>query len=197
MNSIRFAIVLALLALPVGGQITKQEAQTLARGARNAVDAQNARHEEQAGLTTGDKSKESKPAEPPKASEEPKPTEEKTASNTPAPEMVRERNRENQRDPFLSPIVRASATGPGCNVGKRCLAVTDIALLGVVRGPNGMIAVVTNAMKKTYFLRESDPLYNGTVLRITGDSMVLREIGTDNVGHPIEREVVKKIIGPA
>jgi hypothetical protein len=60
-----------------------------------------------------------------------------------------------------------------------------------------MIALVTNAMKKTYFLRENDPLYNGSVVRITGDAMVLRELGTDNVGHPTEKEVVKKIVGPA
>jgi hypothetical protein len=41
-----------------------------------------------------------------------------------------------------------------------------------VKSENGMIAVVTNALNKAYFLRENDPVFNGYVLKINVDSIV-------------------------
>ncbi len=102
-----------------------------------------------------------------------------------------------QRDPFVSPVVNQAMTGSGCSVGKRCLAIGDIALKGVVRSENGMIAVVVNALDKAYFLRENDPVFNGYVVRITGDSVVFKENVQDRLGKPFTREVTKKIITPA
>jgi hypothetical protein len=72
-----------------------------------------------------------------------------------------------RRDPFLSPVVNRSMGGSGCSTGKRCLAVDQIALTGIVKSEAGMIAVVINAMNKAYFLRENDPVFNGYVVRIT------------------------------
>jgi len=105
---------------------------------------------------------------------------------------------EGKRDPFISPVVsRSMAAGAGCTGGKRCLAIDQIALTGIVKSESGMIAVVMNAMNKVYFLRENDPVFNGYVVRITGDSIVFKETLLDKLGKPFEREVTKKIFTPA
>jgi Tfp pilus assembly protein PilP len=104
---------------------------------------------------------------------------------------------EGRRDPFISPVVNHINTGSGCSTGKRCLAVNQIALTGVVKSDTGMIAVVVNAMNKAYFLRENDPVFNGYVVRITGDSIIFKETFQDNLGKSLTRDVVKKITTPA
>jgi hypothetical protein len=102
-----------------------------------------------------------------------------------------------RRDPFLSPVVNHSVGGSGCSNGKRCLAVDQIALTGIVKSDAGMIAVVINAMNKAYFLRENDPVFNGYVVKITGDSIVFKETMQDKLGKSFTREVTKKITTPA
>jgi hypothetical protein len=102
-----------------------------------------------------------------------------------------------RRDPFLSPVVNHTVGGSGCSTGKRCLAVDQIALTGVVKSDGGMIAVVINAMNKAYFLRENDPVFNGYVVKITGDSIVFKETLQDKLGKSFTREVTKKITTPA
>lgn len=102
-----------------------------------------------------------------------------------------------KRDPFVSPVVSAQtgATGPACTTGKRCLMVGSVVIKGIVRGPDGMIAVVETADKRGYFLRENDPVFNGYVYKITADSVVFRENALDNLGRSTQREVVKRIVG--
>ena len=102
-----------------------------------------------------------------------------------------------RRDPFLSPVVNHSMGGSGCSTGKRCLAVDQIALTGIVKSDAGMIAVVVNAMNKAYFLRENDPVFNGYVVKITGDSIIFKETMQDKLGKSFTREVTKKISTPA
>ena len=103
---------------------------------------------------------------------------------------------EGRRDPFLSPVVSRS-NGPNCSTGKRCLAIDQVMVRGVVKSDGGMIAVVVNSINKAYFLKENDPVYNGYVLRITGDSVVFKETFQDRLGKESTREVVKKITTPA
>lgn len=98
----------------------------------------------------------------------------------------------NRRDPFVSVIV--SREGPPCaGGGKKCLAIDQVMLQGVVRSPNGPIAVVSNGTNKTYFLRENDPVYNGVVVKISPDSILFRETVMDRLGKSSQRDVVKKI----
>ena len=101
-----------------------------------------------------------------------------------------------RRDPFVSPVV-SHAGGSGCSTGKKCLEIGTINLRGVVRSENGFIAVVSNSMNKAYFLRENDPVFNGYVMKITGDSIVFQETLQDRLGKTFTREVVKKITTPA
>jgi hypothetical protein len=121
-----------------------------------------------------------KPIEAPKP---PKPEEKKWAMS-------------GKRDPFFSPVVQ-QPTGSGCATGKKCLDIGQINLRGVVRSESGFIAVVTNSLNKAYFLHENDPVFNGYVMKITGDSVVFSESGQDKLGKPLTREVTKKITTPA
>ena len=102
-----------------------------------------------------------------------------------------------RRDPFVSPVVNRSMIGSGCSMGKRCLAIDQVSLKGVVKAEAGMIAVVVNAMDKAYFLRENDPVFNGYVVKITGDSIIFKETIQDRLGKSFTREVTKKITTPA
>jgi len=116
------------------------------------------------------------------SSKQPKPEDKKWAMN-------------GKRDPFFSPVVQQN--GSGCSTGKKCLEIGNINLRGVVKSDSGFIAVVTNNLNKAYFLRENDPVFNGYVVRITGDSVVFQETIEDKLGKPFTREVVKRIFTPA
>ena len=66
-----------------------------------------------------------------------------------------------------------------------------------MKADTGFIAVVTNNLNKAYFLRENDPVFNGYVVKITGDSIIFKETVQDKLGKSFTREVTKKITTPA
>ncbi|HWZ81413.1 MAG TPA: hypothetical protein VNW47_02250 [Terriglobales bacterium] len=101
-----------------------------------------------------------------------------------------------KRDPFISPVV-SHAGGSGCSTGKKCLEIGAINLRGVVHSDGSFIAVVTNNLNKAYFLRENDPVFDGYVVKITGDSIVFKATMQDRLGKTFTREVTKKITTPA
>lgn len=101
-----------------------------------------------------------------------------------------------RRDPFISPVVSHAGTS-SCNSGKKCLEIGTLNLRGVVHGETGFIAVVSNGLNKAYFLRENDPVFNGYVVKITGDSIIFQETLQDRLGKSFTREVTKKITTPA
>ncbi len=105
-------------------------------------------------------------------------------------------NANGKRDPFISPVV-AHVGGPSCASGKKCLEIGAINLRGVVHAESGFIAVVSNSLNKAYFLRENDPVFNGYVVKITGDSIIFQETVQDRLGKTFTREVTKKITVPA
>ncbi len=111
-------------------------------------------------------------------------------ANADVPKQI---NMAGRRDPFVSPVVNRSMIGSGCSTGKRCLAIDQINLKGVVKSESGMIAVVVNSLDKAYFLHENDPVFNGYVVKITGDSIIFKETVQDRLGKPFTREVTKKI----
>jgi hypothetical protein len=105
-----------------------------------------------------------------------------------------------KRDPFESLVGRehggGGQTGP-LPPGKAGLQVSTLRLDGIVRAPNGMIAVVSNPQSRTYFLREGDQLYDGRVEKIAMDGVSFHEIGKDAFGKPVERQVNKRIYASA
>ncbi len=102
-----------------------------------------------------------------------------------------------RRDPFQPLIARGSRGGDdeptNLPPGPAGLLVSRITLQGLVRAPNGMIAVVTNPQRRVYFLREGQQLYNGKVERITMDSVTFREQGKDAFGKPVERQMTRRL----
>jgi type IV pilus assembly protein PilP len=105
-----------------------------------------------------------------------------------------------RRDPFESLTSRQEAAArAGANLppGKAGLQVGTLRLDGIVKAPNGMIAVVTNPQSRTYFLREGDQLYDGRVEKIAMDGVSFHEMGKDAFGKPVERQVNKRIYSSA
>jgi len=101
-----------------------------------------------------------------------------------------------RRDPFISPIRTVSTGSPtgNCTSGKRCLAIPELILQGTVRDISGkMLAIVVTSNRRTYTLRENDQVYNGSVEKITSDSIIFREFVRDAVGRESAKEVVKKL----
>lgn len=103
-----------------------------------------------------------------------------------------------KRDPFLSPVVSSTEGGAGapCETGKKCLAINEVVLRGIVKSQVGMIAVVENRRKVTYFLRDNDPVFNGFVVKITMDSVTFRENVIDTLGRVSTRDKVLKVNAP-
>jgi hypothetical protein len=113
----------------------------------------------------------------------------------PAPRLIGSAGR---RDPFVSPIRSAGAVSPtqSCTSGKRCLAIPELILQGTVRDISGkMMAVVSTSNRRTYTLRENDQVFNGSVEKITSDSIIFREYVKDALGRESAKEIVKKM-GP-
>jgi type IV pilus assembly protein PilP len=105
-----------------------------------------------------------------------------------------------RRDPFESLVARQRAAADMSKLlppGKAGLQVSTLRLDGIVRAPNGMIAVVTNPQARTYFLREGDKLFDGDVEKISMDGVSFHEEGKDAFGKPVERQVNKKIYSTA
>jgi type IV secretory pathway VirB10-like protein len=102
--------------------------------------------------------------------------------------------RQARRDPFESLLGRqgGKAAGP-LPPGIRGLQVSTLRLDGLVKAPNGMIAVVSNPQARTYFLREGDHLFDGSVEKISMDGVSFHEEGKDAFGKPVERQVNKRI----
>jgi Tfp pilus assembly protein PilP len=100
-----------------------------------------------------------------------------------------------RRDPF-SPLVDKEKVGPSPESlppGKNGLQINTVRLDGIVRGPNGTIAVVSNPQQRVYFLREGDRVYDGQVSHITADAISFHESGQDPFGKTVEREVTKRL----
>lgn len=112
---------------------------------------------------------------------------------------------EAHRDPFVSPVMaRTSGGGPvNCETGKRCLVIDQIKLQGVVQTVDGMIAVVANPANRVYYLHETDPLWDGYVVKIMIDSktqsgaVIFRQNVIDKVGQQSTRDVTKRVEAPA
>ena len=120
---------------------------------------------------------------------------EKRATPGSAPAAAASEVRQARRDPFESLLGRQGGGKAALNLppGKLGLQVSTLRLDGIVRAPTGMIAVVSNPQARTYFLREGDRLYDGSVEKISMDGVSFHEEGKDAFGKPVERQVNKRI----
>ena len=87
----------------------------------------------------------------------------KATPGTPAAAPAESEQKVARRDPFESLTSRQDAAAKNAaNLppGKPGLQIGTLRLDGIVKAPNGMIAVVTNPQSRTYFLRDGDQLYD-------------------------------------
>ncbi|HEX8991917.1 MAG TPA: hypothetical protein VF784_09585, partial [Anaerolineales bacterium] len=66
-----------------------------------------------------------------------------------------------KRDPFVSIIREVPKEQGSCAAGKKCLVIAEVNLKGVVRSGGDQFAVVEDGQRRTFFLRENDPVFNG------------------------------------
>jgi Tfp pilus assembly protein PilP len=113
-----------------------------------------------------------------------------TAAATPAPPPVR-------RDPFVMLVGKKQAGSGGEPVrlppGRAGLQVNTLVIQGILSSPSGMIAVVANPQRSVYFLHVGDQLFDGRVEKIEIGAVTFHEVGKDAFGHPIERQVTRKL----
>jgi len=106
-----------------------------------------------------------------------------------------------RRDPFVNPITRVVANSPDkppcTKTGPTCMSPDQIVLKGVIKTPSGMIAMIENAAKKEYNMREKDLILDGFVYKITTDSIIFRVSAMDILGKPTTQDVVKRVTAPA
>lgn len=129
-----------------------------------------------------------------KAKEPAKPAAEPPAATT--AEKAPEEKPVVRRDPFDTLLTKARASNaPPENLppGKAGLLVEALRIDGIVHSPNGMIAIVSNAQQRVYFLRDGDKLYDGSVDKIALDSIAFHQVGKDAFGKPLERTVTKQL----
>jgi len=122
-----------------------------------------------------------------------------TGSNTKESAPAQMAGAHGRRDPFLSPIHHVEQVGgggitpPPCSSGKRCLTIPEIILQGTVKDTNGKMMALVATGSHTYMLRENDQVFNGSVSKITSDSVTFREFTTDKFGHEVAHEVIKRM----
>ena len=111
-------------------------------------------------------------AAPPAASAEKAPGEARRAAQSPA-------------DTLLTKARATNAPTENLPPGKAGLVVETLRINGIIHSPGGMIAIVSNAQQRVYFLRDGDKLYDGSVDKIALDSISFHEGGKDAFGKPL------------
>ncbi len=104
-----------------------------------------------------------------------------------------------RRDPFDPLINKNPGAGGGPALperlppGKAGLMVGTVHVDGLVQGPNGMVAIVSNPQQRVYFLHEGDRIFDGRVTKITLEAVFFQQTGRDAFGNAVDHEVVKRL----
>jgi len=100
-----------------------------------------------------------------------------------------------RRDPFRSLLQPARARDRGPRPpGTAGFLIDEITIKGIFRTSSGFVAhIQVQNQKKSFLLREGDPVYDGDVLRIDQHTVVFRQIVNDPTIIKPFREVVKKL----
>jgi hypothetical protein len=100
------------------------------------------------------------------------------------------------RDPF-APLVSARKPGPQQAQprppGKAGLAVSELVVQGVARGPAGAVAVVASPQGRVYFLHPGDELFDGRVLDISDSGVEFAARTVDAAGRISWHRVVRRV----
>lgn len=96
-----------------------------------------------------------------------------------------------RRDPFVSMLRRGNEqSGPRLS-GLAGLATSEVSLRGVVRSEGSFVGIVKGVDSRNYIVRAGDKLSDGTIQRITADTMVILQQINDPLSLEKQREVRK------
>jgi Tfp pilus assembly protein PilP len=96
-----------------------------------------------------------------------------------------------RRDPFISMLRRGNDnSGPRLS-GLAGLATAEVSLRGVVRSEGSFVGILQGVDSRNYIVRAGDKLSDGTIQRITADTMVILQQINDPLSLEKQREVRK------
>jgi type IV pilus assembly protein PilP len=96
-----------------------------------------------------------------------------------------------RRDPFVSMLRRGNEqSGPRAS-GLAGLATAEVSLRGTVRSEGSFVGILQGVDSKNYIVRAGDKLADGTIQRITADTMVILQQINDPLSLEKQREVRK------
>lgn len=96
-----------------------------------------------------------------------------------------------RRDPFVSMLRRGNdQSGPRLS-GLAGLSTSEVSLRGVVRSEGSFVGILQGVDSRNYIVRAGDKLADGTIQRITADTMVILQQINDPLSLEKQREVRK------
>jgi Tfp pilus assembly protein PilP len=75
------------------------------------------------------------------------------------------------------------------------LLISEVTVKGILRSPNGYIAMLQAPDNKTYIVHVGDRLMDGAVKNITQDSVIFSQDVNDPLSLVKQREVPKRVRG--
>ncbi|MBN2054959.1 hypothetical protein JW905_08550 [bacterium] len=79
------------------------------------------------------------------------------------------------RDPFDSLIKGLGPENPPGGNSPNFIPISDLTLKGIMRVPNGYLAIFMGVNGKSYLLKEGDRVYDGTIMRIEENKVVFKK----------------------
>jgi Tfp pilus assembly protein PilP len=104
-----------------------------------------------------------------------------------------------RRDPFVSLIKGLQgegATSRGKKAGLEAFLIQEVALKGVVKTPEGFVAMLLGTDGKSYFPRVGARLFDGQIVAIDQTTVTFRQEVTDPLS-PVRTRDVKKSLYPS
>jgi len=104
-------------------------------------------------------------------------------------------NPQGRRDPFVS-LLKPVSADQGVKTrrpGMEGFLIQEVALKGIVRTPKGYIAMMLGTDGKSYFVKESQRLFDGVVTRIDATAVTFRQEITDPLSTVKSRDVKKTL----
>jgi len=100
-----------------------------------------------------------------------------------------------RRDPFISLLRRGNENATNETgvrpAGLAGIAVSELAVKGIMQSRNGYVALVQGPDLKTYIVKSGDEVFDGTIRAITANAVVLMQQVNDPLSLDKQREVRK------
>ena len=120
-----------------------------------------------------------------------------TSAGQEVPVMNYKYEAKGRRDPFRNLDVVTSVQSASVPIvrppGLKGQLVSEITLVGIVKKKGFYTALSTGYRGKTFFIHSNDDLYDGKVVEIRNDAVIMNQYLTDSHGKKITQQIVKKL----